>query len=234
KFTSFSNNLPNYGVLPEFPIFHIGQFIDDNLLVSLNTSETSFNYKIDFENSIVKIDSEGNADEFLQDQMIDLGENARPVFLGNKNLGDLIITANTLMENGQVKSMLSKFGMVDGKLTKQEGEYVNLSALELVDAQYISYRDQSGKTNLLASGIKYENNIPSQLIYDLFDAEASPISIFGYSPQRGDYLQFFNYGNKDMMLAASQNGSLDLYEIDFPTYTAVLKESDFLGFRDNP
>src|SRR5690606_20074675 len=98
----------------------------------------------------------------------------------------------------------------------------------------ISYRDQSGKTNLLASGIKYENNIPSQLIYDLFDAEASPISIFGYSPQRGDYLQFFNYGNKDMMLAASQNGSLDLYEIDFPTYTAVLKESDFLGFRDNP
>ncbi len=234
-FTSFTNSLPDYGDFPEFPIFHSGQLIDEDLIISLNTSEIAFNYKMDFASSIVKIDNQGNADyDFLQDQMIDLGENARPVFFGNKSQGELLITANTLMENGQVESMLSKFKMIDGKLIEQVGEYVNLSALDLLDAQYINFRDKAGQTNLLASGIRYQNNIPSQAIYDLSKAENTPVSVAGYAPQRGDYLQFFNYENVDLMLVASQNGSLDLYEIDFSTYTAILKETDFLGFSDNP
>ena len=87
---------------------------------------------------------------------------------------------------------------------------------------------------MLASGIKYENNIPSQVIYDLFESESSPITITGYTAQRGNYLQFFNYSDEDMMLVASQNGSLDLYQIDFSTYTAELRVNDFLGFSDNP
>lgn len=234
-FENFSNALPEYGDFPEFPIFHIGQQIDEDLIVSLNTSETSFNYTIDFAHSIVKIDSDGNKDyEFLQDQMVDLGENTRPVFLGNKSQGELLVTSNVLMEDGLVRSVLSRFGMADGKLAQIEGEYANLSSLGLVDAQYVSYRDKTGKTNLLVSGIKYENNIPFQLIFDLFDADATPISIAGYTPQRGDYLQFFNYAEEDMMLVASQNGSLDLYQMDFSTYSASLQETDFLGFTDNP
>ncbi len=36
------------------------------------------------------------------------------------------------------------------------------------------------------------------------------------------------------MLVASQNGSLDLYQINFSTNSASLQESDFLGFIDNP
>ncbi|WP_339868524.1 T9SS type A sorting domain-containing protein [uncultured Algoriphagus sp.] len=234
-FTSFSNTLPNYGDLPQFPIFHIGQLIDQELIISLNTSETANSYKIDFSTSIVKIDDQGNADfEFLQNQMIDLGENARPIFLGNSSLGELLVTSNVKTQNGEVKSMLSKFGLVDGKFIKQESEYANLSSLNLLDAQYISYQDQSGKDNLLASGIKYENNIPSQMIYDLFDSEGLPLTFSGYNPQRGDYLQFFAYDNKDHMLVASQNGSLDLYSVDFLTFSATLLESDFLGFADNP
>lgn len=234
-FKSFTNSLPGYGNLPEFPIFHIGQLLDDDLIVSINTSETAFNYTIDFAHSIAKIDTQGNIDfDFFQDQMIDLGENARPVYLGNKSRGELLVTANTLMENGQIKSMLSKFGMIDGKFTKQGGEYVNLSTLDLVDAQYISYRDKAGQTNLLASGIQYQNNIPTQVVHALFDIESPPISIAGYTAQRGDYLQFFNYTGQDHMLVGSQNGSLDLYEIDFGTHTAVLQETDFLGFSDNP
>lgn len=234
-FLSFSNSIPGLTDLPSFPIFHIGQSIDEDLILSLNTSETSFNYKVDFENSIVKIDSQGNSDfTFLQDQMVDLGENARPIFLGNKTLGELLVTSNRLMENGEVKSMLSRFGLVDGKFIKQEADYANLSSLNLVDAQYISYRDKSGNTNLIASGIKYDNNFPSQYIYNLLESESSPITIAGYTPQRGDYLQFFNYQGEDMMLVASQNGSLDLYQFDFSNYTASLQETDFLGFSDNP
>jgi len=234
-FKSFTNSLPNYGEFPEFPIFHIGRLIGEDLIVSLNSSDASFNFKMNYANSIVKIDTQGNADyEFLQDQMLDLGENARPVFLGNKSVGELLITANTLMEDGQVRSVLSKFGMVEGKLTKQEGEHANLPALNLLDAQYISYRDKKEQAHELISGILYQNNIPSQLIYGLSDSESAPISFTGYTPQRGDYLQFFNYSDEDLMLVASQNGSLDLYDINFSTYTASLQETDFLGFSDNP
>lgn len=234
-FTSFANNLAEYGVLPEFPIFHSSQLIGDDLIVSLNTSETSFNFGIDFAHSIVKIDNQGNADhEFLQDQMIDLGENARPVFLGNKSMGELLVTSNTHLEDGLVRSRLTTFGMANGKLTQQAVENVKLSSLNLLDAQYISFRDKAGKTNLFASGIVYQNNIPSQLIYDLLEETSDPISIAGYSPQRGDYLQFFNYQKEDYMLVAAQNGSLDLYTFDFASYTANLEESDFLGFVDNP
>ncbi|MEB2783601.1 FG-GAP-like repeat-containing protein [Algoriphagus persicinus] len=234
-FTSFTNTLPGYGNFPEFPIFHVGQLIGDDLIVSLNTSETAFNFGIDFSHSIVKIDNQGNADyKFLQDQMIDLGENARPVFLGNKSLGELLVTSNIRSEKGLVKSRLTSFGMVDGKLTQQAVENVKLSSLNLLDAQYISYRDKAGKTNLLASGIVLQNNIPSQLIYDLSEKTSDPISIAGYSPKRGDYLQFFNYQQEDYMLVAAQNGSLDLYTFDFTSYTASLEESNFLGFVDNP
>lgn len=234
-FNSFTNSLPKYGNFPEFPIFHIGRLIDEDLIVSLNSSDASFNFKMNFAHSIVKIDTQGNADyEFLQNQMIDLGENARPIFLGNKTQGELLITANTLMEDGQVRSILSKFGMIEGKLTKQEEKYANLSALNLLDAQYISYRDKNGQAHVLISGILYQNNIPSQLIYELTDTESAAISFTGYTPQRGDYLQFFNYSDEDLMLVASQNGSLDLYEINFTNYTASLQETDFLGFSDNP
>ncbi|MDR7132031.1 hypothetical protein J2X69_004397 [Algoriphagus sp. 4150] len=234
-FTGFTNNLPKHGTLPEFPLFHIGQMIGDDLIVTLNTSETSFDYKIDFAHSLVKINNQGNSDyDFLQHKMIDLGENTRPVFLGNKSQGELFVTANRLMENGQVRSALTNFTMADGKLTQQEEEYIDLSPLNLVDAQYINYRDKAGQTNLLASGIRYQSNVPTQVIYDLREAGSSPISITGYTARRGDYLQFFNYAAQDYMLVASQNGRLDLYTIDFGTHVAVLQETDFLGFSDNP
>ncbi|MEB2775753.1 T9SS type A sorting domain-containing protein [Algoriphagus sp. D3-2-R+10] len=234
-FTSYTNTLPGYGDFPEFPIFHVGQLFGDDLVVSLNTSENSFNFGIDFAHSIVKIDNQGNADyEFLQDQMIDLGENARPIFLGNKSLGELLVTSNFHSEEGLAKSRLTSFTMANGKLTQQAVENDKLSSLNLFDAQYISFRDKIGNTNLLASGIVYQNNIPTQLIYDLLEEASDPISIAGYSPQRGDYLQFFNYQQEDYMLVAAQNGSLDLYTFDFGNFTASLVESDFLGFVDNP
>ncbi|PZX60189.1 putative secreted protein (Por secretion system target) [Algoriphagus ratkowskyi] len=234
-FDSFSNTLPAYGDLPTFPIFHIGQLIDESLIISLNSNETSFNYKIDFANSIVRIDAQGNTDyEFLQNQMIDLGENSRPFFSGNKSQGELSVTSNTLMEGGQVKSILTKFELLDGKLTKKNNVQIDLSALELVDAQYIRYRDKSGRAHELISGIKYTNNFPSQILFQLAGTVFSPVSFTGYTPMRGDYFQFFNYESKDMMLVASQNGSLDLYTVDFSNFTASLVKADFLEFIDNP
>ncbi|WP_439487700.1 T9SS type A sorting domain-containing protein [Algoriphagus sp.] len=233
-FTTFSNELPGFGPLPEFPIFHIGKSLGEDLIISLNTSEPAVNYKIDFKNSVVKIGSDGNEySSFLQDQMIDLGENARPVFLGNKVNGELLVTANVL-ENGQIKSHRTRFQIVNGEYMLTEGEYVNLSQLNLVDAQYIHFRDQKGELHVLASGIDYNASIPTQVIYDLNDMGAPPLVFPGYTPRRGDFLQFFSYQQQDYLLVAAQNGGLDLYRFDFENSSAALIQSDFLGFTDNP
>lgn len=232
-FTSFSNELPDLGSLPAFPVFHIGTIQDNELIISLNTSEPSINYGIDFSNSVLRINDEGNTDVFLQDQMIDLGENTRPIFLGNKASGELLVTSN-VTEGGKVKSVLNRFQVFDGQFSKVEGEYANLAQLDLVDAQYIDFRDQSGQLHVLASGIDYNASIPMQVIYDLNDMGSDPLIFSGYTPQRGDFLQFFTYEQKDLLLVAAQNGSLDLYEVDFATLQTTLLQEDFLGFVDNP
>ncbi len=233
-FTTFRNELPGFGPLPEFPIFHIGKSLGEDLIISLNTSEPAVNYKIDFKNSVVKIGSDGNEySSFLQDQMIDLGENARPIYLGNKLNGELLVTANVL-ENGQVKSQLRRLQVFNGDFTLTEDDYTNLSQLNLVDAQYIHFRDQKGELHVLASGIDYKASIPTQVIYDLNDMGAPPLVFPGYTPRRGDFLQFFSYQQRDHLLVAAQNGSLDLYHFDFENYSATLIQSDFLGFADNP
>ncbi|UZD21002.1 T9SS type A sorting domain-containing protein [Algoriphagus halophytocola] len=233
-FTTVSNELPGFGALPEFPIFHIGKLTESDLIIALNTSEQAVNFGIDFKNSVLKINSAGNSrGNFIQDQMIDLGESARPIFLGNKANGELLVTANVL-ENGQIKSQRSRFQVLNGEFTKMEGEYLNLSQLNLIDAQYIHYQDIDNELHVLASGIDYQASIPTQVVYDLNDRGSDPIAFTGYTPMRGDYLQFYTYEQQDHLLVAAQNGSLDLYTFDFESYTATLIQSDFLGFVDNP
>lgn len=233
-FTNFSNTLPGYGAFPEFPVYHIGQLIDEELLVSLNTSEASSNFGIDFANSIVKIDALGNTDfNFLQNQMIDLGENTKPFHIGNKTNGSLVIISNKF-KNGEVIAAESMLFLEDGAFTYVDVYNESLENLKLIDAQKLLYNDKAGKHHQLITGISRQGSVPTQLLYELEESDYQPITITGYLPQRGDYLQFFKYENEDLMLVASQNGSLDLYEIDFSTNTASLREADFLGFADNP
>ncbi|SFT70008.1 Por secretion system C-terminal sorting domain-containing protein [Algoriphagus locisalis] len=233
-FTSFSNSLPYYGDLPTFPLFHIGQQNDDELLVSLNTSEASFNFGIDFTNSIVKIDAQGNADyNFLQNQMIDLGENTKPFHIGSNTNGNLVIISNRI-KNGEVIARESMFSLESGVFIFVDIFNEALEKLKLIDAQKLYFRDKENRLHQLITGISRQGSIPTQLVYELNELEYLPLTLTGYLPQRGDYLQFFNFENEDHMLVASQNGSLDLYQIDFASNTAVLQASDFLEFKDNP
>lgn len=233
-FTTFSNELPDFGELPEFPIFHIGKLSGEDLIIPLNTSEPAVNFGIDFAHSIVKIDAQGNADHsFLQDQMLDFGENAKPFHIGNKTDGSLLIISNRL-KNGEVKATESMLFLEDGEFTYVDVYNEALENLKLIDAQKILFNDKAGVHHQLITGISRQGSILTQLLYELEDTDYLPITFANYTPQRGDFLQFFNYAGEDMMLVASQNGSLDLYEIDFPTYTASLLENDFLGFIDNP
>lgn len=233
-FSSFSNSLPIYGDFPEFPVFHVGQLIDDKLFVSLNTNEASSNFGIDFANSIVKIDNQGNADyNFLQNQMIDLGENTKPFNIGSRENGNLIIISNRL-KNGEVIATESMFYLENGEFIYTDILNESLEKLKLIDAQKLFYRDKENIPRQIITGISRQGSIPTQLLYELEELEYQPITLEGYQPQRGDYLQFFYYDDEDHMLVASQNGSLDLYAVDFSNYSASLLASDFLGFTDNP
>jgi len=233
-FTSFSNDLPEYGSLPQFPIFHVGQRLGDDMLISLNSNESSFNYGIDFAESMVKLDQNGNLDRgFLQNQLLDLGENARIFIEGNKNSGELWVTAN-IAQSGEVRSEITRFQMNSAKFVFLEKDYLNLSSLNLIDAQIIKTSTSTGNDYTLISGIRYKNNFPSQLLFRYKDKEFTPFTLEGFDPQRGDFLQFFDYKDKKHLLVASQNGSLSLYQIDLDTKIAKLLESDFLDYVDNP
>ncbi|MEY3647261.1 MAG: hypothetical protein RLZ13_143, partial [Bacteroidota bacterium] len=95
RFTSFSNQVPGFGSLPVFPRFHLGQFLEESLVVSLNTNETAAPFGIDFSQSIVKLEkSTGIPRAILQNQVLDLGENTRPFFSGTNLSGELLLTAN--------------------------------------------------------------------------------------------------------------------------------------------
>jgi len=233
-FESFETEIPDYGEFPEFPLFHIGQIIDDQLIISLNTNESAFNFDIDFQNSIVKLSLTGELTQpYLQDQILDLGENSRPFFKGNKNSGTLIFTSNQL-KNGKVKSALSTFTLQNKSFISQEVGSDLPSNLKFLDAQYLEFKGKFNQSYQFYNGVIFENIVPKQQLYGVFSNVVQPISISGYEPSVGDYLQFFGYSQNDYLLVAKQNGGLDLFKMNFNTLTATIQEPDFLGFSDNP
>ena len=233
-FNSFSNELPGFGALPEFPRYHVGESIENDLIISLNTNESSFNFDIDFEESVFRLGpNSSQATPTLQKDILDFGENSKPFFQGNKSAGNLWLAYNSVTENGTL-SKLATFSFSNDEFTLLEDSNDDFLALGLVDAQYLEYMDQAGENHRIATGIRFENNIPFQRIFEKSGSDYQEISFSGYSANRGDYLQFFSFQNEDYLLVAAQNGSLDLYKVDFTNSSAELVEQNFLGFVDNP
>lgn len=232
-FETFQTALPGYGDFPAFQRYHIGQWIDEELIISLNTNESSFNFQIDFAKSIVKLDQTGSgASPILQDQNFDLGENTRPFFAGNKSAGTLMLTANQLTGAG-TRSQLFRLPLAANRFELGFPSETFLD-LNLVDAQYLEFVDVQGNLHKIASGIRYENSIPTQRLFIFENENYRELTLSGYLLTRGDYLEFFEFENQDHLLVAGRNGRLDLYSVDFSTESAVLLEENFLGFQDNP
>lgn len=238
-FTEFSNELPFYGTLPDFPIYHIGQFIKGELFVSLNTNEPSANFGIDFANSVVKVTPDGNPPStFLQNQLFDLGENVRPLFGGNQNFGSLLLTANS-KKNGRIRSEVTRLNYTEGDFQVIDTDLYGLSALNLLDIQLINYtsvnyNESNGNYFVLANGTQIENGIPSQVIYRIQDDGIEEFTLSGLTLRVGDQLSFFRFQGKDQLLVASQNGRLRLLSVDFDSGSVAEEEVNFLGFQDNP
>ena len=233
-FSTFSNTVPEYGPLPVFPIFHVGKQIDDQLIISLNTNETSAPFQIDFSNSILALSKNSSTQNpILQNQLLDLGENSRPFFKGNVFAGELWISANKKTGN-KVRGELSRLSYSGNQFQVLNSDYLNLSSLDLLDLQVIEYGSVKNQSYLLVSGQRTNNGIPSQVLLQNQGSNYPDFSLSGLSLRIGDQLTFFPYQGKDHLLIASQNGSLTLYEVDLEGKTAILKSNNFLGFQDNP
>jgi hypothetical protein len=234
RFTAFSSELPGYAVLPAFPKFHIGQIIGEDLVISLNSNEAAAPYKIDFGRSVIRLDNtSGTVSPVLQDQLFDLGENTRPFFKGNMFSGELWLTANGKSDDS-VLGLAYRLNYSEDRFDLVDSDYLNLSALNLIDLQLFEYTSVKNQTFLFSSGVKTTNGFPSQVLFRKEGANWEDFSLSGLNLRNGDHLNFFSYQAKDYLLVAAQNGSLSLYEISFESQSVDLKASRFLGFEDNP
>ncbi|MCU0401728.1 MAG: T9SS type A sorting domain-containing protein [Algoriphagus sp.] len=234
RFTSFSTQVPGYGSLPQFPRFHVGRVIGEELIVSLNTNETAAPFRIDFANSIVKLEKNtGAIRPILQDQLFDLGENVRPYFKGNVFAGELWLTAN--IKNGNaVQGQAFRLSYSGDRFELLNKDYIGLSALNLLELQLIEYGSVKNQSYLIVSGVRITNGIPSQVLLRGQGQNWNDFQLAGLTLRVGDQLTLFPYQEKDHLLIAAQNGSLTLYEVDLEAQTATLKTANFLGFQDNP
>ena len=234
RFTSFSNEVPGFGNLPVFPRFHLGQLIDEDLIISLNTNEAAANYAIDFANSVVKLaKGSGIVSPILQNQLFDLGENTRPFFKGNVFSGELWLTAN-VKSGEKVTGQAFRLSYTGQQFELLNSDYLGLAAQNLLDLQLFEYGSTNHLPYLLTAGVRTTNGVPSQVLLRSQGSTWTEFPLSGLTLRVGDQLTFFPYQGKDQLLVAAQNGSLTLYEVDLEAQMASLKSSNFLGYQDNP
>jgi hypothetical protein len=233
-FTGFSKTLPGFGTLPDFPVFHTGQLIAEELVISLNTNETAAPFRIDFAKSVVKLErNTGKVSPVLQNQLFDLGENTRPYFKGNVFAGELWLTAN-VKAGENIIGQAFRMSYSGDKFNLLTSDYLNASSLKLLELQTLEYGSVKNQSYLLATGVRTSNGIPSQVLLRNEGENWTEFSLSGLSLRIRDQLTFFPYQGKDQLLVAAQNGSLTLYEVDLEAQTASLKIANFLDFQDNP
>ena len=235
RFTSFSNQVPGFGSLPVFPRFHLGQFLEESLVVSLNTNETAAPFGIDFSQSIVKLEkATGIPRAFLQNQVLDLGENTRPFFSGTAFSGELLLTANA-KKGDKIIGQAFRFRYSGSQFELLDSDYLGLSALELLDLSLLEFSSSSKEVFVFATGTRRSGTgIPTSVLLRKEGASWVEFSLSGLSLQLGDQLLFFSYQGKDELFVASSTGTLTRYEVDLAAKKAVRRTVNFLGFQDNP
>jgi len=234
-FTSFSNQLPGYGTLPDFPRFHVGQLVNETLLVSLNTNETAAPYRIDFANSLVGVEKNtGLIRPLLQNQLLDLGENTRPFFTGTAFSGELLLTANS-KKGDKIIGQAFQMRYTGTQLELTSADYLGLSSLDLLDLSLLAYQSVSKQDHLFVLGTRTNTSgLLSPVLLLREGASWANFSLTGLTLRLGDQLLFFNYQGKDYLLVAAQTGSLTRYELDLTARSVNAAIPNFLGFQDNP
>ncbi len=235
KFASFSKELPGFGSLPEFPRFHAGQYLEESLIVSLNTNETAAPFGVDFAQSIVRLEKgTGKMLPILQNQVLDLGENTRPFFIGTSFSGELLVTANG-KKGTKVLGQAYRMRYTGTQLELVEEDYLGLSELNLLDLTLLDYTSVSKEKHLWVLGTRTSSTgVPAPVLLKREGVNWGEFALKGLSLRTGDQLTLYGHQGKDQLLVAAQNGSLTQYEVDLTTRSVQLVASNFLGFQDNP
>jgi len=237
-FTEFSTSLPGLGALPSFPIFHVPNLYKGDLIISLNASNRAQEFNIDFSRSLKRYSREATGwqstpSDFLQNQMIDLGENARPFFTGNSSNGELLVSSNQIID-GIVTGAVTRFNFDQSGLNIIEKDYLNLSSLGLNDLQV-----QLIGNHFFYSGTRIENFVIIRSLFYTYGKEnvqnAAPLVIPDVSLRGNDHLEFYTYENETFLLLARQTGELIRYRVTLdPNPSFTLMDRNYLGFSDNP
>lgn len=238
-FNEFTSSLPTIGALPEFPVFHAAQLWKDQLLISINSSSIAGPFRADYARNIFSVPLDGGSVEpFLQNQMLDLGENARPSFQGNKLNGSLLLSANSLIGN-RIVGNLNRISVTDQAWEFVEEDYLGLSELGLTDLQFQAFRNAQGQESFWLAGTDTVNfSLVKKLFYtkQLNPQNLQEINVPGLTLRPLDHFEFFSFENQNYVLIARQTGELILFEVNFLNALPQLSllERNFLGFQDNP
>lgn len=239
KFNAFSNNLPQLGPLPEFPIFLGAHMVDQDLLITTLSSSSSSQTQADYSKSIYHYNSSSQltTNAYLQEDMLDLGENTRPFFRGHSTSGELIVTANSQTEN-HVVGKAYRFMLVEENLELRDNDYLGLSSLNLLDLQFQEYLGNNHLPSVFVSGMEVVNFTPIRKLFwtpELSGENLSEVPVPEVSLRGNDHFQFFRYKGDDFMLLARQTGELVRYRVTFEPFPRLeLLDRNFLGFSDNP
>ena len=236
-FTAFDKKLPEIGLLPQFPIFHAAYFVDGELVISTNSSATSSEFNADYAQSLYRYQSDTlQTKSFLQEDMIDFGENSRPYFKGNAQAGELIVTANSTID-AQIRGQAYRFSLSSTGLNLLDEDYLALSALGLTDLQYQEYLNTDQQRSLFLSGVEIINFTPIRRLYwshDPAKPEFIEINLPGIQFRGNDHFEFFRQDGQNYLLLARQTGELIRYRVNFSNLPQMeLLDRNFLGFGDN-
>lgn len=237
-FREFSNSMPGYGTLPQFPIFHASYLKNDRLLISSNSSAAAGVYNADFSRSLFELMREqSEIRPFLQKDILDLGENSRPFFKGFRNSGELILTANGHSQ-GKTIGKAYRFLMNEEGFEMVDEDFLGLSRFNLSDIQYSEFRTTSGRNTFWFSGVDTLNFLPRRRVYFGFSADLSDlneITVPNTGIRAQDFITFFSHEKQDYFLLARQTGELVLFSLDVNAGNQLtLVSRDFLNFSDNP
>lgn len=237
-FDEFFTEMPTYGALPEFPVFHTAFLWRDELIVSSNSSEFAGAFRSDYSTNVFAIAPFTNSKSlFLQDEMIDLGENSRPFFKGFQTDGELIVTGNRVFDSG-VRGHAQRWSIQEDVWELVDDDYLQLSRLRLSDIQYQEFLSVSGRQTYWISGYDTINNIVRRKVW-MGDSPQFEQMREIQIPETGirplDHLDLFSWEGKDYVLLARQTGELVLFEANLSDIPQLrLVERSFLGFNDSP
>jgi hypothetical protein len=236
-FDEFQLSVPGFGTLPEFPVFHAAALWKERLIVSSLASGSSAAFQADYSSNIFQSSSENTGFKpFIQDQLLDLGENSRPFFRGFANEGELIVTSNAFVD-GKVVGKASLIGVEGDNWQLKDSDYQGLSELGLLDLQYLEYQSQGGGLSYWLIGTDTVDFSLSRRVFksnspDL--EQRTEVSISSLQLMPLDQIEFFAYEGKNYLLLSRQLGELILLSANDELGAFEIEERQFLGFADNP